>query len=118
MTLTCAIGFATGSGAADKDGNYAVWGVGAKSCFHFLEVADTAEREQFRNYVMGYLTAYDALTEDTYSIGAGKDLDQVMTWLKEYCSQKQIHSFEQGLTEFTVEQHPQRSRHPPFRYGH
>lgn len=103
--------------AADKDGNYAVWGVGAKSCYSYLQAAETPAAESFRNYVMGYLTAYDALTEDTYSIGAGKDLDQVMAWLKEYCAQKQIHSFEQGLTEFTVEHRPLRSRHPPFRYG-
>lgn len=103
--------------AADKDGNYAVWGVGAKSCYHYSQTLGQPEAESFRNYVMGYLTAYDALTEDTYSIGSGKDLDLVMAWITEYCTKKPIHSFEQALAEFTVEQHPQRSRHPPFRFG-
>ena len=103
--------------AADKDGNYAVWGVGAKSCFHFNQALGQADEQAYRDFVMGYLTAYDALTEDTYNIGAGKDLDEVMAWLKEYCSAKQVHGFEQALAEFTVELHPQRSRHPPFRFG-
>jgi hypothetical protein len=103
--------------AADKDGNYAVWGVGAKSCYHFTQAQGGPEAEIYRNYVTGYLTAYDAITEDTYSIGAGKDLDQVMAWIVDYCGKKQIHSFEQALAEFTVEQYPQRSRHPPFRLG-
>lgn len=105
--------------AADKDGNYAVWGVGAKSCFHYTQAQAEAgaEAAAYRNYVTGYLTAFDAITEDTYSISAGKDLDQVMAWMTEYCTKKQIHSFEQALAEFTVEQHPQRSRRPPFRFG-
>lgn len=103
--------------AADKDGNYAVWGVGSKSCYHFTQALGRGEAEVFRNYVTGYLTAYDAITEDTYSIGAGKDLDQIMAWITDYCAKKQIHSFEQALAELTVEQHPQRSRRPPFRFG-
>lgn len=103
--------------AADKDGNYAVWGVGAKSCYHYIQANGRGEGEVFRNFVTGYLTAFDAITEDTYSISAGKDLDQVMGWITEYCTTKQIHSFEQALAEFTVEQHPQRSRRPPGRFG-
>jgi hypothetical protein len=105
------------SPAADKDGNYAVWGMGAKSCFHFTQAQGKPEGEPFQDYVSGYLTAYDALTADTYSITAGKDLDQVMAWITDYCTKKQIHSFEQALAEFTVEYHPQRSRRPPFRFG-
>jgi hypothetical protein len=103
--------------AADKDGNYAVWGVGAKSCFHFTQAQGQPDAEAYRDFAMGYLTAYDALTEDTYSIGAGKDLDQVMAWITDYCTKQQVHGFEQALAEFTVEQHPQRSRRPPFRLG-
>ncbi len=105
--------------AADKDGNYAVWGVGAKSCYHYGQAvtAGQADIEQFRNYVMGYLTAYNALTENTYNIGAGKNLDQIMTWMSDYCAAKQIHTFEQALAEFTSVQYPERSRQPPNRFG-
>jgi hypothetical protein len=103
--------------AADKDGNYAVWGMGSKSCFHYTQAQGQPGAEAYREFVMGYLTAYDALSEDTYNIGAGKDLDQVMTWLTDYCAKQQIHGFEQALVAFTVEQHPQRTRRPPFRTG-
>ena len=103
--------------AADKDGNYAVWGVGSKSCFHFTQAQGKPDAEAYRDFAMGYLTAYNALNEDTYNIGAGKDLDQVMTWITEYCTKQQVHGFEQALAEFTVEQHPQRTRQPPFRFG-
>lgn len=115
--ILSALLFPVASPAADKDGNYAVWGVGAKSCYHFTQAQTQPEETAYRNYVTGYLTAYDALSEDTYSISAGKDLDEVMTWIVDYCSKKQIHSFEQALAEFTVEQRPQRSRRPPGRFG-
>ena len=117
VTLLCSLTCPVPTLAADKDGNYAVWGVGAKSCFHFTQAQGQPGNEAYRDFVMGYLTAYDALKEDTYNIGAGKDLDQVMAWITDYCKAKQVHGFEQALAEFTVEQHPQRSRHPPMRFG-
>ena len=116
-TLLCALALSMPARAADKDGNYAVWGVGAKSCFHFTQAQGQPGAEAYRDFVMGYLTAYNALKEDTYNIGAGKDLDQVMAWITDYCKTKQVHGFEQALAEFTVEQFPQRSRHPPNRFG-
>ena len=117
ITLLFALAGSLPAQAADKDGNYAVWGVGAKSCFHFSQSEGQPGAEKYRDFVMGYLTAYDALTEDTYNIGAGKDLDQVMAWITEYCKTKQVHGFEQALAEFTVAQYPQRSRQPPHRFG-
>ena len=117
IALLCAFLYPGSAMAADKDGNHAVWGVGSKSCYHYSQAVGQPDAEQYRSYVMGYLTAYDALTENTYSIGAGKDLDQVMAWITDYCTKKQIHGFEQALAEFTVEQYPQRSRHPPNRLG-
>src|SRR5690606_41796577 len=55
----------------------------------------------YRQYVMGYLTAYNALANETYSISADQDLDAVMGWLSTYCEDKPMHSFDQALMDYT-----------------
>ena len=89
--------------AIDKSGNYAVWGVGMKSCFTFnsatvnyLNSDDAVDAvkeknnswisklkfweneknkntevenfDKYRNYIKGFITAYNIFTENTYSI--------------------------------------------------
>lgn len=116
--LLALLACAPGSHAADSRGNFAVWGVGARSCHAFNELQKTGETEKYRDYVMGYLTAYNYLAEETYKIGSGMDLDQIMTWLADYCALKPINGFEQALSDFTVEHAEQRLRHAPNQPGH
>lgn len=103
--------------AADHEGNYAVWGVGAKSCHTFSQSLESGNVDSYRDYVMGYLTAYNALVQDTYRIEGGLNLDQVMAWIQDYCELKPINGFEQALSDFTAEHVATRSKHPPNRYG-
>ena len=84
VALLCATNCPLPALAADKEGNHAVWGVGGKSCFHYGQAQGQPEAESYRDFAMGYLTAYDAMTADTYSIGDGKDLDQIMAWITDY----------------------------------
>ena len=103
--------------AADADGNYAVWGMGSKSCFAYKQ--DTAQdgKDAFREFVMGYLTAYNAVAQDTYRIEGSMSIDAIMAWLADYCEAKQMHSFEQALTDFTVEHTSSRMKRAPGSMG-
>jgi hypothetical protein len=104
--------------AADRDGNYAVWGVGSRSCHTFNKARGNGDSEGYENYVMGYLTAYNAIVDDTYGISGSMTLKDVMGWLDAYCGQKPMHGFEQALAEFTVQQAESRLRYPPGTPGH
>ena len=112
LALVAATGSAT---AFDRDGNFAVWGVGAKACHNFNQ-AGTGDGT-YREFVMGYLTAYNATAADTYRIEGSMDLDQIMDWLGAYCEQQPMHSFEQALGEFTSEHADTRQTRPPTAFG-
>jgi hypothetical protein len=99
--------------AADKDGNYAVWGAGARSCHSYNQATGEEGRIPYKNYVMGYLTAYNAVSADTYAISADMNLDAVMGWLDDYCGEKPMHSFEQALIGFTSDHTTSRYQQPP-----
>ncbi len=99
--------------AADESGNIAIWGAGQKSCFSYINARKSDDDGFYRNYVMGYLTAYNTQTPDTYRLSGNKNLAAIMKWLDEYCEASQTRGFEQALLEFTAKHYPQRYRHPP-----
>ena len=103
--------------AADKSGNYAIWGKGGKSCFHYLKDRTANKDEPYKNYIMGYLTAYNAMTPETYSISRNMDLDEIMAWLDDYCDLKQMHGLEQSLIVFISTHYEKRHRTPPGGVG-
>ena len=99
--------------AADKSGNYAIWGNGQKSCFRYSQDRSAAQDAPYKSYIMGYLTAYNAITPETYSISRNMNLDDIMAWLDDYCDAKQMHGVEQSLLEFINSHYEQRYRKPP-----
>ncbi len=99
--------------AADDQGNYAIWGVGGRSCNHFaLSAQKEAETNSFRDYLMGYLTAFNAFTPDTYDATGGETLEESLAWLLSYCAEHKMDSFERALGQMLLAQHEQRSRVP------
>lgn len=105
------------SHAADDHGNYAVWGMGSKSCHTYNQVSAQGETGDYRNYVMGYLTAYNAVAQDTYRIEGNMNIDEIMTWIHDYCEVKPMNGFEQALSDFTVEHASTRIQRAPSRSG-
>lgn len=103
--------------AADKTGNYAIWGLGQKSCFRYLKDRAAAEDGPYKSYIMGYLTAYNAVTPETYSISRDMNLDEIMIWLDDYCDTNQMHGMESSMLEFIVSHHEKRFRTPPSSIG-
>ncbi len=103
--------------AADKSGNYAIWGKGNKSCFHYLKDRDAGKDTAYKNYIMGYLTAYNAMMPETYSISKNMKLDEIMTWMDDYCDLKQMSGLELSLIEFIATHYENRNRVPPGGVG-
>ena len=93
------------------------WGKGQKSCFRYLKERAGGMDQAYREYVMGYLTAYNAVAPETYSISRDMNLDQIMTWLDDYCDANQVTGLEQSLLQFINNHYEQRYRMPPGRMG-
>lgn len=102
---------------ADKSGNYAIWGKGQNSCYRYLKARSATADEAYKDYIMGYLTAYNAVTPETFSISRNMNLDEIMTWLDDYCDLNQMHGLEQSLLEFIAGHYEKRYRIPPGTAG-
>ena len=118
LLLSCLFA-AMSSHAADDGGNYAVWGLGRSSCHQFLrsaEVTDTGggpTRKAYRTYVMGYLTAFNTVQDDTYSAIGAQTLADVFKWLEGHCENHQMDSFDHAVQELLRANYDKRHRVPP-----
>ena len=98
--------------AADAEGNYAVWGVGSRSCFKYSKAREADAFDDYTNYIKGFITAFNMLTEDTYSITGNKNFNDLLTWLDDYCGEQQINALEQGLLELVAATEEDRLKKP------
>ena len=99
--------------AADDSGNFAIWGAGKKSCFSYEKARNGEDDSYYRNYIMGYLTSYNAQAPDTFRISGHKNMSDILAWMDDYCSEKQVHGFDQALINFILEHYPNRLKKPP-----
>jgi hypothetical protein len=100
--------------AADKSGNIAIWGAGQKSCFSYSSVRKSNDDAYYKYYLMGYLTAYNAQTPETYRISGKLNMAEILSWLDNYCESKQVHGFDQAVVEFITEHFPERYKKAPW----
>lgn len=98
--------------AIDDSGNYAIWGQGSRSCHQFLKTVDEPEKKRYQDYTMGYLTAYNMLSEDTYSITGKVPLPQFIERLRLHCEGNQLDSFDRALKIVIAQQHDARLKTP------
>ena len=83
--------------AADDTGNYLTMGLGNSSCKSFLS-EDEDGAAYYLSWLAGYMTAYNFSQEDTYSIlGETKTVEQVESWLRDYCTVNGHETFEQAV---------------------
>lgn len=99
--------------AADKDGNYAVWGMGNSSCNAYNNDRAEGKTDPYKYYVMGYLTAYNVHQQETYSISGAQPMPDIMSWFDDFCTNNAIHSFESALVNYISENYPDRLKRPP-----
>lgn len=80
--------------AADDTGQYLVMGLGNSSCNSYLAEDETGVA-YYLSWLAGYMTTYNHLQEDTYSIlGKTKDVNQIESWLRDYCTVNGHETFE------------------------
>ena len=103
--------------ATDKNGNYAIWGVGSSSCIKYTTLRAANNSNEYRQYLMGYLTAYNHQAEETYSITNIMTMDEILTWFDGECELKPTSSFDQAIIEFLLENYDKRSKYPPGGFG-
>ena len=97
--------------AADAAGNYAIWGAGGRSCHQFQRSAtDLQARAPFKDFLMGYLTAYNALATMTYNALGDMTLEDAVGWLDTYCAAHQLDSFDRALGQMLRERHESRTQ--------
>lgn len=83
--------------AKDDTGQYLVMGLGNLSCKSFLIENDDGAA-YYLSWLAGYMTAYNHLHEDTYSIlGETKTIDQIESWLRDYCTINGDEKFESAI---------------------
>ncbi len=116
LTLTCVTIIPVSSQAADKDGNFAIWGKGNKSCHNYNISRNTDEEQRFKDYIMGFLTAFNVQMPETYRVSGNMNLDEILAWLDDYCQLKPVMSFEQSLADFIIENRDERMKRSPSKY--
>ena len=99
--------------AADAAGNYAIWGVGGSSCHQFLKSANDESRNRYRVFVMGYLTAFNTLTAETYSATGAQTLEVSIDAIEAYCIVHQMDSFDRAIQQLLTSLYASRAQEPP-----
>ncbi len=99
--------------AADSKGSYAIWGVGNTTCHRYTQARENNDYSAYKNYLLGYLTAYNTLAEDTYRATGKMDLDEVLDWLDTACHTTPVTSFELALRNMITNLYDKRLRQAP-----
>jgi len=111
--LTLSITIATQSTiAADAEGNYAIWGEGGASCFQYNKARLSEKDSSFKSYLRGYLTSYNTVSDDTYSITGAMKLPEALEWIDNYCDEKSIDSFDRAIQMLITEVEDKRHKTP------
>lgn len=104
------------SQAADSNGHFAIWGKGNKSCHSYNISRDTEEEQEYKDYIMGYLTALNVQLPDTYRVSGEMNLNDILAWLDDYCGLKPILAFEQSLADFIKDNYDKRMKKSPSKF--
>lgn len=99
--------------SADTDGQYLTMGLGNLSCESFIS-QDEQGAAYYLSWLAGYMSAYNHLQEETYSIlGKTKTVENIEFWLRDYCTVNGNQTFEQAarnllrnLKYFRIKQKP------------
>jgi hypothetical protein len=107
--------FPAAAQAADPDGLYAIWGLGQTSCHQYNQAREKDAQGDYKVYLMGYLTAYNTFSPDTYSLSADKPLPEILAWLDKYCTAHQVDGFDRAARQLVESLRAQRQVKSPAR---
>lgn len=98
---------------ADGQGNYAIWGPGGNSCNHFNHAFEKNDVGDYQAYLMGYLTAINTLTPDTYEATGRNSITESLKAVADYCATNPIDSVDRALHHLLDATHESRVRAAP-----
>ena len=91
--------------AADRDRAY--WSQRPASCRDFLKVYRSDERkpesEPVRNWIAGYISAYNRQTPDTYDILGATDFDHVLKAVEQHCKDNPLSDMSAAMEAVTAD---------------
>ncbi|MDQ1363010.1 MAG: hypothetical protein QG652_870 [Pseudomonadota bacterium] len=111
LFLLCA-GLALPVLAADEHGTYWIYGVGRQNCSTYLAArkAGGFEEISYKNWIMGYLTAVNRSTPDTYNILGESDMPGALAWLDRHCTKYPDETMYMAMPNMLAVMYPQRRR--------
>ena len=109
--VLCAVLLAPAWGR-DAEGDYKAQGLGADTCISFLTTG-FKDRGLYFSWIAGYLTAYNYLVRDTYSIAEYSGLSRTNAWLEDYCNSHPDHLLHRALKQFVTDNYRVRLKTGP-----
>ncbi|MEJ2174472.1 MAG: hypothetical protein P8Y76_06075 [bacterium] len=97
--------------SADQNGHY--WAGDDLACGIYVEVRKDPKNvtnTMMSSWVMGYVTAFNKQTPETYDIMGNTSTDKLMLRLEKYCDANPLNTVSQGMDVLTQELHPQRMK--------
>lgn len=100
--------------AKDIDGEFAVFGVGSRTCNAYIEARTTGRGlGPYVTWMEAYLSAFNLIVASTYNIAGGRDLDAMLKWTDEYCKGKPEELYVNAIAALTVALYPSRTNLAP-----
>ena len=81
----------------DADGLYAVVGIGNHACGQFVEARRQRRDVAYVDWLGGYVTAVNAVSDETFNIMGHTEFAGLMVWIEQYCSQHTLHPFARAV---------------------
>ena len=110
--LACVL--AMPSHARDLNRQYKAQGLGLDTCASFLDIP-VDQRGLYYSWLAGYLTAYNYLVRDTYSIAEYSGLTRTNEWLEKYCDKHPGNMLHHAARQFVTERYRVRLKQKPRR---
>ncbi|MCU4674848.1 HdeA/HdeB family chaperone [Catenovulum sp. 2E275] len=87
--------------AIDKNGKYAVKGVGNLPCSQFVEITENNQSEKylFAGWLNGYITGHNQYLAETFDIVSWENIETLGNYLLSHCRKNPSISFYQATTQ-------------------
>ncbi|MDU0353883.1 HdeA/HdeB family chaperone [Paraglaciecola aquimarina] len=110
LALLTMAGITTHVLALDKNGQYAIKGVGNASCQQFVKVTrnDEPQKFLFAGWLNGYMTAHNQHLKDSFDIASWENVETLGNYLIGHCEKNPQLSFFQASTQMLSELYPKR----------
>lgn len=96
--------------ALDRNGKYAIKGVGNASCDQYVKITETDDPQKFlfAGWINGYMTAHNQHLKDTFDIVSWENIETLGNYLRSHCKKNPNLSFFQATTQMLSELHEKR----------